>query len=78
MALATMPPHALSLDVMMSVSYHISSHFMPEPAMTVPVVSVVPIPPVPVELMVVDKTVARRKKERIFWRYPDDGPWYNC
>jgi hypothetical protein len=38
----------------------------------------VPVPPVPVELMVVDTMVVRWKEERIFWGYSDDHPWYDC
>ena len=59
MALAAIPPHTFSLDVTMSVSQDICSHFMPVPVMTVPVVPVVPVPPVPVELIVVDTVVVR-------------------
>jgi hypothetical protein len=78
MALATMPSHAFALDMTMSVSHHICSHFVPEPGMTVPVVPVVPGPPVLVELMVMDTMVMRWEEERIFWRYTDDYPWYDC
>jgi hypothetical protein len=75
MALATMPSHAFPVDVMMSLSPDLCSHFVPEPGMTVPVVPVVPVPPVPVELMVVDTMVVRRKEERIFRGYADDHSW---
>jgi hypothetical protein len=78
MALATMPPYTFPVDVMMSLSPHICSHFMLEPVMTVPVVPVIPVPPVPVELMVVDTMVVRWKEEGIFWGYADDHPWYHC
>lgn len=77
MALATMPPHAFSIDMMKPVSPDICSHLVSEPAMTVPVVPVIPIPPVPVELMVVDTMVMRWKEERIFRGYTDDHPWYH-
>jgi hypothetical protein len=78
MALAAIPPDTFFLDVAMSASHHICSHFMPVPVMTVPVVPVVPVPPVPVELMVVNPMVVNWKEERIFWGYTDDHPWYNC
>jgi hypothetical protein len=77
MALATIPPPTFSVDVTMSISHHICSHFMPVPVMTVPVVPVVPVPPVPVELMVVNPMVVRWKEERIFWGYTDDHVWYH-
>jgi hypothetical protein len=78
MALAMIPSHTFSLDAMMSISHHIRSHFMPVPVITVPVVAVVPVPPMFVEVMVVDMVVMRRKEERIFWGYTDDDSWYNC
>jgi hypothetical protein len=31
-----------------------------------------------VEIMVVDTMIVRWQEEWIFWRYPDDEPWYNC
>jgi hypothetical protein len=78
MALATIPPHAFSVDMTMPVSHHICSHFVPVPIITVPVVTVVPVPPVPMELMVVDAMVMGWKEERIFRGYTNDHAWYHC
>jgi hypothetical protein len=78
MAFATIPPLTFSVDMTMSVSHHIFSHFMPVPVITMPVVAVVPVPPVPVELVVVDMVVARWKEEWIFRGDTHDHAWYNC